>query len=115
LVFSPSAAIGRIVANTKQGRKDEIDASGSCYNVVLDTALAANVLACCQPTCRQLDQAVEFLLSTQQPNGGWPISVFFHDGFNAPGLYWGSAEMVTAMCLEALSKFMKIRFSDLER
>jgi hypothetical protein len=105
----------KIIPILTERLKDEIDASGSCYNVVLDTALAANVLACCQPTCRQLDQAVEFLLSTQQPNGGWPISVFFHDGFNAPGLYWGSAEMVTAMCLEALSKFMKIRFSDLER
>ena len=91
--------------------KVEIDAFGACNNKVLDTALAANVLASFQPSCRQLDQAVEFLLSNQQPNGGWPISVFFHDGFN-PRVSFGSAEMVTAMCLEALSKFTKIRFSD---
>jgi hypothetical protein len=49
------------------------------------------------------------LLGAQQPEGGWPSRAFY-SGPRPPGplkVWWGSEELTTALCLEALAKGLK--------
>ena len=49
---------------------------------------------------RPRDLHINALLETQLPSGAWPRSSFYHGG----RVQWGSEELTTAFCLEALSR-----------
>jgi hypothetical protein len=80
-------------------------------DAALDLALAiTTAVRCGRPP---QEESIEALLCEQRADGSWPrASVFHHgrprrrDGSFGPGhpqtLHWGSAEMTTAFCLEAL-------------
>lgn len=74
---------------------------GSIGDNELDTALAACALRCCQSSAPELDKAIEFLLTRQRVEGDWPRAVLYYGG---PKKYygWGSEELTTGFCLEAL-------------
>lgn len=71
---------------------------------VLDTALAVCALLYCKSLAPQLERAVQFLLTQQGPAGDWPRAVLYYGG---PKKYygWGSEELTTGFCLEALLRY----------
>jgi hypothetical protein len=83
---------------------------------VLDHALAACTLFYCG--ARPGEQVIAKLLSTQLDCGGWPRATFYFGGrdrwpdgsFRPPwpqNPHWGSEELTTAVCIEALSRWVQ--------
>ncbi|MBB6498115.1 hypothetical protein [Pedobacter cryoconitis] len=82
---------------------------GSLGNSALDTALALSVLMNFnyrdQPV---VDQAAHFLISAQRKPGNWERNIFFYSG-PSKTVGWGSEEIVTAYCIEALADYRKLQ------
>jgi len=74
---------------------------GSIGEGTLDTALAVCALLYWKSSVPQLKRAVAFLLDQQRADGDWPRAVLYYGG---PKRYygWGSEELTTGFCLEAL-------------
>jgi hypothetical protein len=51
---------------------------------------------------RPHDDAIRALLDAQLPSGGWPLAPFYKGG----RVRWGSEELTTGFCLEALSRWL---------
>lgn len=70
----------------------------------LDTGLAASALLNWNSNSFVLDGAIEFLLSDQRDEGSWPRDALYYGG---PEQYygWGSEELTTGFCLEALMRY----------
>lgn len=51
-----------------------------------------------------MDAAARYLLRMQRSDGSWPISAFYVA--REDGVWWGSEELTTAICLEALSRYV---------
>ena len=85
--------IGRITGAAKD--------DGSIGDNVLDTALAACALLCWGSSPPELGRAVSYLLREQRAAGDWPRVALYYGG---PKKYygWGSEELTTGFCLEAL-------------
>lgn len=73
----------------------------------LATALAACTLLNFEQQTRSLHRAVEYLFATQRDDGSWPRTPLFADTAS----YYGSEELTTAFCVEALSRCPSIRFT----
>jgi hypothetical protein len=71
---------------------------------LLDTALAVCTLINLGVSAPELDRAVEAIVITQAESGAWPILPLYYGG---PKKYygWGSEELTTAFCLEALVRY----------
>jgi hypothetical protein len=91
-------SIARIVAAAQP--------SGQLGDTVLDTALGICALLDWQATPPELAAAVQFLLRSQGALGEWPGSIFFHSGPREI-LGWGSDELTTGFCLEALARYRR--------
>jgi hypothetical protein len=70
----------------------------------LETALAVSTLVNFGYTDDRLKRAVDFLVNTQQESGCWARHIFFYSG-PSKIVGWGSEELVTAYCIEALNKY----------
>lgn len=81
---------------------------GRLGHTLADTAWAVCSLLnlCSHPP--ELAAAVHYLLQAQQPSGEWPRWLLYYGG---PKLLmgWGSEEMTTAFCLEALARYQAER------
>jgi len=53
----------------------------------------------------RVDTGVQYLLNNQNGDGGWDCAPFYTGAPQA--LYYGSEELTTALCLEALAKYAK--------
>lgn len=73
---------------------------GSCGNALL-TALAACTLLNFQVKSPVLERAIRNLSACQNADGSWAR----HAMFLGPAPYYGSEELTTALCVEALSKY----------
>lgn len=80
--------------------------------VDLETALAVISLlnlgydTLSSPHKSRLDAGVQYLLNNQNSDGSWDCAPFY---MGAPQvLYYGSEELTTAFCLEALAKYAKV-------
>jgi hypothetical protein len=86
-------AIERIVARS--------NADGSIGTSALDTALAACALRSWSADNEAAERATDHLRVIQRADGGWPVVAMYWGG---PNRYygWGSEELTTGYCLEAL-------------
>jgi hypothetical protein len=91
-----------IAARIAAGQKEQ----GCVGPGVLETALAACALHYLGRRSATLTRACEFLLRAQADCGSWEIAPLYHGGppFEAR---WGSAELTTGFCLEALLPFAR--------
>lgn len=87
------------------------NADGSIGETVLDTALAACALLCWKDSSPELVHAVNFLLGAQGDEGDWPRAALYYGG---PKKYygWGSEELTTGFCLEALMRYRLTRSAE---
>lgn len=74
----------------------------------LETALAVCALLDWRSEPAELEPAVAFLLSAQREAGDWPRAALYYGG---PKKYygWGSEELTTGFCLEALAHYRRAR------
>jgi hypothetical protein len=88
-----------------EARVDAAQDERGCIGAeALDTALAACALHYLDRRSPTLTRACEFLLGAQGDDGSWPVAALYHGG--PPGeLRWGSPELTTGFCLEALLPF----------
>ena len=83
---------------------------GRLGETVVDTALAVCALLNWRATPPELDSAIEFLLRAQQQPGEWPRWLVYYGGPKQL-IGWGSEEITTAFCLEALARYRATRVS----
>ena len=88
--------IDRILAQSKP--------DGRIGETPLDTALAACTLLNFNYTGHALDKAIGFLISSQRETGEWERRILYYGGPKKLSGY-GSEELTTGFCVEALSKF----------
>ena len=74
---------------------------------VLHTALAANTFMnfCSQPS--QLAAAIKAIISQQSEDGSWPSAPYYYGG-PLKVAHWGSRELTTALCVEALVRYARL-------
>lgn len=93
-------SISRIVAAAKP--------NGSIGDSVLNTALATCALLSWRSSPPEMEHAVRFLLAEQRADGSWPRAALYYSG--PKKLYgWGSEELITGFCLEALLHYRLTR------
>jgi hypothetical protein len=83
---------------------EAVNENGSIGENALDTALAICAVHNWKSSQPALVRAIRFLIDTQRTTGEWPKSVLYYGG---PKKYygWGSEELTTGFCLEALLRF----------
>jgi len=91
--------------------KSHAHPEGAIGSHILHTALAACALMDWQARKDHsvvLDDAIQAILRARRPDGGWQKFPFYYSG---PGkkLAWGSDEITTGFCLEALSRYRDLR------
>lgn len=80
---------------------------GSVGGNHLNSALAACALLYWRSPPPELERAVRFLLAEQREDGSWPRAALYYSG--PKKLYaWGSEELTTGFCLEALLHYRLI-------
>jgi len=77
---------------------------GQLGKSILDTALGATTLINFASKSELLHRAIGFLIKKQQSHGEWPRWLLYYGG---PKLLqgWGSEELTTALCLEAIARY----------
>jgi hypothetical protein len=84
---------------------------GVIGNHILHTALAACALMDWQDRnnhANVLDAAILAILRAQDSSGGWKKCPFYYSG-PSKKLAWGSEELTTGFCLEALSRYRSLQ------
>ena len=69
----------------------------------MHTALALNTLANMGMDSPLIARGIDHLLATQHADGGWPSAPYYYGG-PKQSVSWGSRELTTGLCLEALSR-----------
>jgi hypothetical protein len=84
---------------------------GSIGGGVLNTALSVCALLNWRSSPPELERAVSFLLAAQCADGSWPRASLYYSG--PKKLYgWGSEELITGFCLEALLHYRRMLSAD---
>lgn len=77
---------------------------GSIGESALETALSLSVLINSGHQSAVTEHAANYLIRTQTPTGEWARYALFYSGPKRE-MCWGSEELTTAFCLEALKKY----------
>lgn len=72
----------------------------------LESALALNTLFNFNYDGKEIDLGINFLLQKQSINGSWSKAVLFLGAW--PYRYYGSEELTTALCLEAMKNYLQV-------
>ena len=91
--------------------KSHAHPDGTIGDHILHTALAACALMDWQDWkdhSTVLDKAMEAILGARDSSGGWRRCPFYYSG-PSQKLAWGSEELTTGFCLEALSRYRSLR------
>jgi hypothetical protein len=78
-------------------------AEGRIGDHAMHTALAVNTLANLGVDSPLVGRAIDHLLATQAEDGSWPSAPYYHGG-PRQSVSWGSRELTTGLCLEALAR-----------
>lgn len=79
-------------------------ADGQLGGSIFDTAIGATTLINLGCRSKVLHKAIDFLITHQGAYGEWPRWLFFY--INPGSRYgWGSEELTTAFCLEAIARY----------
>lgn len=81
-----------------------IGPNGCMKNSSLDTALGIVSLLNINYTGGELEKAISYLISEQYKTGEWQRKALYHGGTTGKGTF-GSEELTTGFCLEALAKY----------
>jgi hypothetical protein len=81
--------------------------NGSFRSSALETALAISTLLNFDHIDDRIANSIKFLLDSQQPSGCWDRHIFFYSG-PSKAVGWGSEEICTAYCIEALEAYRKL-------
>lgn len=84
-----------------------VRADGGMGDNPLHTALALNTLFNLGINASFIDRAVEHVVATQSADGGWPTAPYYYGGPRKL-VSWGSRDLTTGLCLEALSRAGRI-------
>lgn len=96
LVSSKEKIINKILSMQKR--------DGSFENE-LYTALAICTLLNFKYDSPKINSSINYLIKTQEENGSWKRCGFF---LEPPSKYYGSEELTTAICLEAISRYYNL-------
>jgi hypothetical protein len=89
--------------------RDDLADPASEKLTVMEKALSALILAELAPDVPELPEAIRFIVGAQHTDGNWPTAVIFYGGYNMEKcLFWGSEELVTAFCMEALHRYKQV-------
>jgi hypothetical protein len=98
------AAFEEVRDKSVEGIVQAAKPDGSLGDNVLNTALGACALLYWRSSRQALERAIRFLMDQQGPDGSWPrASLYFSGPMKRYG--WGSEELVTGFCLEALLRY----------
>ncbi|WP_222538044.1 hypothetical protein [Pedobacter polysacchareus] len=78
--------------------------NGSFGESILDTALSISTLLQCGINTSEMEAAVQYLIQQQKPSGCWSRWAVYYGG-PKKRLCYGSEEMTTGFCLEALAAY----------
>ena len=93
------------VGDTIVGRiKSYAHSDGAIGDHILHTALAACALMDWKDRSAVLDNAIRAILCARNSSGAWKQCPFYYSG-PSKKLGWGSEELTTGFCLEALSRY----------
>ena len=53
----------------------------------------------------KIEKGIEYLLNKQSPDGSWPCGCFYIEPHSPNNIQFGSSELTTAICMEALAKY----------
>jgi hypothetical protein len=77
---------------------------GQLGKSLFNTALGVTILINLGCTSKELHKFIDFLIIHQGAHGDWPRWLFFY--INPASAYgWGSEELTTAFCLEAIARY----------
>jgi hypothetical protein len=71
------------------------------------SALSLLSLSVWQPEHPHLSSMADFLISRQHEEGSWPGEAYYYGGWKRV-LQWGSPELTTAFCVEALARYTEL-------
>jgi len=87
---------------------DAAHSDGRIGQSELQTALALCSLLNFDERAQQLtDGAIDYLVRAQSQDGGWAYVPFCFDGREDPVFEWGSRELTTGFCVEALARVVQ--------
>ncbi len=81
-----------------------LSVEGQLGKSIFDTAIGITTLINFGVKPQELYQSINFLISKQEAHGEWPRWLFFYINPQRPH-GWGSEELTTAICVEALAKY----------
>lgn len=81
-----------------------ITSNGCMKGSLLDTALGIASLLNLNYRGEELEKAIKYLISEQYKTGEWQRKALYHGGTTGKGSF-GSEELTTGFCLEALAKY----------
>ena len=84
---------------------------GSIGKSAVETAWAICSLINLEFYGKELQQAIDYLINCQEEDGHWPRWEIYVNG-NRKDVFWGSEEITTGFCVEALAKFNEINLNN---
>jgi 4-hydroxybenzoate polyprenyltransferase len=78
--------------------------SGELFQDALSAAMAASILITFDDYGSLLDALVDIILRLQGEDGSWKQHAFYT---GVPGYWWGSRELTTGFCVEALARYVE--------
>jgi hypothetical protein len=103
-----ATALGAVRPQMVARLRAAADGAGKIGENELHTAMAVNTLlnlGAGGDEPELLAAAVAYLLATQSADGSWPSAPYYYGGPKRV-VSWGSAELTTGLCLEALSRYV---------
>jgi cytochrome P450 len=96
-------------------RLRDLQENDGSFGPALHTGFAACSLATFGSETEVFRRAIGSIVAAQEQDGSWPQYGLFANGFPSKATeYWGSREITTGVCLEALARYNCLRTGEME-